>query len=187
MLKLAGYRNKLPSDSPKPQALTSARKNRQRGNSPLDPKEVPLGDPIKEGHAARSFQEVTETEEGIPIPAEMMHKSNISVWRVGGDSMTEDHLLNGDHLILDKLSTPRNGDLVAASVSKSVAVLRRFYHDEHRIRLEDADNSGESLVCEEREVDILGIVVGILRKYRSSSSDDATKCRVGTKRPLGKA
>jgi repressor LexA len=145
-----------------------------------------LGDAINKDHDVRSFQEVTETEEGVPIPTEMMRKSNISVWRVEGGSVTGDHLLNGDHLILDKLSTPRDGDMVAALVRKSVATLRRFYRDGHRIRLEDADPSGESAVFEEKEVDILGVVVGILRKYRSSPSGAATKCRSGTKRSSAK-
>ena len=40
----------------------------------------------------------------IPIPAEMMCKTNIAVLRVERDSMIGDHVLNGDHLILENPS-----------------------------------------------------------------------------------
>jgi repressor LexA len=138
------------------------------GKSSKQPGQSPVGKALQTGPGASPLKEVTETQEVIPIPAEVMHKTNISVLRVEGDSMIGDHVLNGDHLILEELSTPRDGDLVVASLRNGAATLKRFYLDGHRIRLEATDPSGESVVFGKKEVEIRGVLVGILRKYRSS-------------------
>ncbi len=110
--------------------------------------------------------EAVEAQETISIPLDMMRKKNICVMQVKGDSMMGDHLFDGDHLILEKRNTPRDGEMVVALTGNSEAVLRRFYREGHRIRLEPANPSCQAMVFDEKNVTIQGVVVGILRKYR---------------------
>jgi DNA polymerase IV len=133
------------------------------------------------------LEEVTETQHVIPILAEMMRKTNISVFRVERDSMIGDHLLDSDHLILEKLSTPCDGDMVVAMLRNGEATLKRFYRDGRRIRFEAADRSGESIFFEETEVEIRGVVLGIVRKARNSPGPDGTRCRTNRERTSWKA
>ncbi|MGO9118655.1 MAG: LexA family protein [Desulfomonilaceae bacterium] len=111
--------------------------------------------------------EVIEAQSTIPIPADLLRKNNIYVLRVRGDSMIGDHLLDGDHLIVEKLNSAKDGELVLVLTSNSEATLKRFHDDGRRIRMERADASSEAMFHDEKDVAIQGVVVGILRKYRS--------------------
>jgi|GEM_PF-5795491 len=110
--------------------------------------------------------EAGEAPETISIPQEMMCEKNICVLQVKGDSMMGDHLFDGDHLILEKRNTPRDGEMVVVLMGNSRTALRRFYGEGNRIRLEPANPSREAMVFEKNDVTIQGVVVGILRKYR---------------------
>ena len=110
--------------------------------------------------------EVIEAQSTIPIPADLLRKNNIYVLQVRGDSMIGDHLLDGDHLIVEKRNTARDGEMVVALTNKGAATLKRFFREGPWIRLEPADASTEAMLLDEKDVAIQGVVLGILRKYR---------------------
>ena len=110
--------------------------------------------------------EVIEAQSTIPIPSDLLHKNNIYVLRVSGDSIIGDHLLDGDHLIVEKRNLTKDGEMVVALIRNSETTLKRFHRDGGKIRLERADASGEAIFYDEKDVIIQGVVVGILRKYR---------------------
>jgi len=113
-------------------------------------------------------------DETISIPSNVMRKKNIHVLQVSGDSMIADHVIDGDLVIVEKRNTARDGEMVIAFLRNRGAAVKRFYRDGHRIRLEPADPSCEAVFLDENDVAIQGVVVGILRKYRDRSSQDAT-------------
>ena len=80
--------------------------------------------------------------------------------------MIGDHLLGGDHLIVEKRNTARDGEMVVALTNKGAATLKRFFREGPWIRLEPADASTEAMLLDEKDVAIQGVVLGILRKYR---------------------
>jgi len=110
--------------------------------------------------------ETLEGQETIPVLPDLLRKNNIYVLQVNGDSMIGDHVLDGDHLIVEKRNSARDGEMVVALTNKGVATLKRFFREGPRIRLEPADASTEAMLLDEKDVAIQGVVLGILRKYR---------------------
>jgi repressor LexA len=83
--------------------------------------------------------------------------------RVKGESMIEDHIAEGDYVIVKRQTAARDGDIVVARVDGDEATLKRYYRETHRIRLEPA-NSGMKPIFSNR-VDVEGVVVGVIRQY----------------------
>jgi repressor LexA len=83
--------------------------------------------------------------------------------RVTGQSMIEDHIADGDYVVVRRTKTCRDGDIVAALVDGSDATLKRFYREPNRIRLEPANSSMQPIYSD--RVDILGVVIGVIRRY----------------------
>jgi len=82
--------------------------------------------------------------------------------KVKGDSMIEDHISEGDFVIVNKQSSARNGEIVVALVDNQEATLKRFFKEANRIRLEPANSSMKPIYT--NDVDILGVVVGVIRR-----------------------
>lgn len=82
--------------------------------------------------------------------------------KVKGDSMIEDHISEGDFVIVNKQSSARDGEIVVALVDGQEATLKRFFKEANRIRLEPANSSMKPIYT--NDVDILGVVVGVIRR-----------------------
>ena len=108
--------------------------------------------------------EAVADNETIPLPWSS-GESNLYVLRVKGDSMIEDHIRDGDYVIVEGRQTAQNGETVVALLEGENATLKRFYREEDRIRLQPANPSMEPIFVKEGELRIQGVVVGVLRKY----------------------
>lgn len=84
--------------------------------------------------------------------------------RVKGESMIEDHIADGDYVVIKPQSTARNGEIVVALLSEGEATLKRFYREHDRIRLQPANSSMEPIWVQ--DVVIQGRVVAVLRPVR---------------------
>jgi repressor LexA len=82
--------------------------------------------------------------------------------KVKGDSMIEDHISEGDFVIVNKQSSCRDGEIVVALVDGNDATLKRFYKERDRVRLEPANSKMKPIYA--NNVDILGVVVGVIRR-----------------------
>ena len=82
--------------------------------------------------------------------------------KVKGDSMIEDHISEGDFVIVNKQSSCRDGEIVVALVDGQEATLKRFYKERDRVRLEPANSNMKPIYA--NNVDILGVVVGVIRR-----------------------
>jgi repressor LexA len=123
--------------------------------------EVPLA-----GRIAAGFPiEAVEDRETISIPVDLLGRNETFVLRVTGDSMRDDHVLDGDYVIVDKRDSAIDGDMVVALIRGSEATLKRFHRDRNLIRLEPANPSFPIQVYDDKDVTVQGVVVGILRKY----------------------
>ena len=84
--------------------------------------------------------------------------------RVRGESMIDECIADGDHVIVRKQSTCADGDLVVARIGDD-ATLKRFYREpqKRRIRLQPANAGMKPIFCKADDVKIEGIVVGVIR------------------------
>jgi repressor LexA len=76
--------------------------------------------------------------------------------------MIEDHIDDGDMVVIEQSKTARNGEIVVAIVDDDEATLKRFYREGGRVRLQPA-NSSLSPIYPDR-VEIRGIVRGVIRQ-----------------------
>jgi repressor LexA len=93
-------------------------------------------------------------------------RGNLFVLRVKGDSMIDDHICNGDYILVEGTQTAENGDIVVALIDGTDATLKRFFRESNsKVRLQPANAQMDPIVVAARDVKIQGRVVGVLRKY----------------------
>jgi repressor LexA len=84
--------------------------------------------------------------------------------RVQGQSMIENHIEDGDFVVIRKQESAHNGERVVAMIDDEVT-LKKYYREKNRIRLEPANETmGPIFVDEDDDVRILGVLVGVVRK-----------------------
>lgn len=86
---------------------------------------------------------------------------------VRGDSMIEDHICDGDLILLERTTEVRDGDIVVALVAGMETTLKRFYRESsgNKVRLQPANASMEPIFLLARDVQIQGRLMAVLRKY----------------------
>lgn len=93
-------------------------------------------------------------------------RGSLFVLRVKGDSMIEDHICNGDYILVEGAQTADNGEIVVALIEGTDATLKRLFCEPNgKIRLQPANAQMDPLILPARDVKIQGRVVGVLRKY----------------------
>jgi len=93
-------------------------------------------------------------------------RGNLFVLRVKGDSMIDDHICNGDYILVEGAQTADNGDIVVALIEGTDATLKRFFREPNgKVRLQPANAQMDPILVTARDVKIQGRVVGVLRKY----------------------
>ncbi len=112
--------------------------------------------------AAGSPVLAVEQEERIDFAPLFEDESHFCL-KVKGDSMIEDHIADGDYVIIRKAESCRNGEIVVALVDGSEATLKRFYKEDGRFRLEPANSTMKPIYSD--NVDILGVLIGVIRRY----------------------
>jgi repressor LexA len=83
--------------------------------------------------------------------------------RVSGNSMIDEHIADGDYVVIHRQKNARDGQIVAVRDDDGEATLKKFYKERARVRLEPANKSMKPIFRD--RVDILGVLVGVVRKY----------------------
>ena len=98
----------------------------------------------------------------FPLLADDMPSGEAFMLKVKGESMINVGIYDGDHIIVHKQNTARNGDLVVALVDDS-ATVKTFYKEKGHFRLQPENDTMEPIIV--NEVEILGTVAGLYRRY----------------------
>jgi len=86
---------------------------------------------------------------------------------VSGDSMIEDHICDGDLILLERAGEARDGDIVVALVAGSETTLKRLYREPGgMIRLQPANSAMRPILAPASDVRIQGRLLAVLRKYK---------------------
>ncbi|MBN1594877.1 transcriptional repressor LexA [candidate division FCPU426 bacterium] len=115
--------------------------------------------------AAGSPIEALEQPESMVLPEDMLGRGETFVLRVKGDSMIEDHILDGDHIIVEKRQSAQNGEIIVALIENE-ATVKRFYREAGRVRLQPANAALRPIYVEEGDLRIQGVVIGVLRRMQ---------------------
>jgi repressor LexA len=107
-----------------------------------------------------------EAREMLTVPARLVrrHARNRSfALYVRGDSMTGDHIDDGDLVVIEARPSAENGDTVVARIEGYQVTLKRFYREPGGIRLQPANDAMAPLMFDRNDVEILGVVSGVVR------------------------
>ena len=84
--------------------------------------------------------------------------------QVRGQSMIEDHIDDGDYVVIREQTDAANGERVVAMIDGEVT-LKRFYKGRDHVRLEPANGSMKPIIVPaDEEPQVLGVLVGVIRK-----------------------
>jgi repressor LexA len=109
--------------------------------------------------------EAVEEKETISL-GDFVRSQNVYVLQVKGDSMKDDHILNGDYVVVEQTQVANNGEIVVALVGGDEATLKRFYREAPgKIRLQPANAALQPIFVPAQDVKVQGKVIGVLRKY----------------------
>lgn len=120
--------------------------------------EVPLEGSIAAGEPIEAIR----TSETITIPRDMMGP-NVFALKVRGDSMIDEGILDGDYVIIEQLTTPKNGDIVVALLDGENVTLKKYFREKDHVRLQPAN--GRYKPIRTNKVSVQGKVKGVIRRF----------------------
>jgi len=116
--------------------------------------------------AAGSPIEAISDDETIAVPEDLLGREETFVLRVEGDSMVDEHIADGDYVIVERRETARDGERVIALIDGESATLKTFRtENDGTIRLEPANPNHRPQRYASDRVRIQGVAIGVLRKY----------------------
>lgn len=130
----------------------------QLPDRPAETVEVPLLGWISAGRPVA----VNDDDRSVAIPRNMVRKNTYAL-RVRGHSMVDDNIQDGDIVVIEKRETAENGQSVVAMIDGEQVTLKKFYVERDGIRLQPANPDMKPIHLRNEEVQILGIVTGVIR------------------------
>ena len=122
--------------------------------------------PLLGNIAAGSPIEAVENREEIDLETMFSAKAGVYVLRVRGESMIEDHLCDGDYVVIERRENAKSGEQVVALLDTGEATLKRFYKESGgRVRLQPANKNHQPRIVDADKCRIQGVVIGVLRSY----------------------
>ena len=115
--------------------------------------------------AGLPIEAIQDTEE-IMIPEDMLGRRRTYALEVQGDSMIDEGIHNGDHVVIEERGSAENGETVIALLPGGEVTLKRYFREGKIIRLQPANDSLRPMMIPEEDLRIQGVVIGVLRRYR---------------------
>jgi repressor LexA len=124
-------------------------------------RDVPLAGLIAAGEPI----EAVRGNELVAVPEDMIGRREVYVLKVRGESMIDEQVRDGDYVIVENRTDPKNGEMVVALLNGENVTLKKFYREKSQIRLQPAHPTMKPILVRDDELAIQGVVVGVMRKY----------------------
>ncbi len=109
--------------------------------------------------------EAVENPETISVPTDFLGKNKTYVLKVTGDSMIDEQIKDGDYVIVEEKNSAKNGETVVALIENNEVTIKKFYRKKNKIHLIPANVNMKAMLIDEKNVQIQGVVIGLMRKY----------------------
>ena len=127
--------------------------------------------------AAAGVRPLAGGEDGAPAAfAHFRGMEGFCLLAVCGEAMIDEHILDGDSLLVEKTGQARggkleedkiaDGELVVAAIDGGEPALARFYREDGRVRLQPANKAMQPATAAPERVRILGRVMAVHRRFR---------------------
>lgn len=105
--------------------------------------------------------------ETISVPNDLIpRRGSCYALKVRGQSMIDDHIDDGDYVVVHNRQTAENGQMVIALVHGTSATVKRLYRESDGwIRLQPANDRMQPLRVHEDDLLVQGVVVGVIRRF----------------------
>ncbi len=127
------------------------------------PDESATAFPLRGYIAAGAPIEAIDNKDALELSELFPGKPSIYLLRVRGESMIDEHIREGDYVVVDGRREWRDGETVVALLENGEATLKKIYREKGRIRLQPANPDFRPIYVD--KLDVQGVVVGVLRKY----------------------
>lgn len=111
--------------------------------------------------------EAVQDSETLTVPPDMVRRNRRNyVLKVQGNSMIDESIRDGDYIVVSAQDTADDGQMVVALVRGEAATVKKLYREgAGRVRLQPANPTMEPIIEDAADVQIQGVVVGVIRKY----------------------
>ncbi|MFH1852109.1 MAG: transcriptional repressor LexA [Candidatus Neomarinimicrobiota bacterium] len=109
--------------------------------------------------------EAIEAPEEVLIPDGFFPGQRHFALKVLGDSMIDQHIADGDYVIVDNSKQPTDGETVVAIVDNQEATIKILHRTATQVELHPANKAMSPLVYAHDRISFNGVVVGVIRKY----------------------
>jgi repressor LexA len=117
--------------------------------------------------AAGAPIEAVPVPESLAVPSDLLPgRASCFVLQVRGDSMIDEHIDDGDYVIVEARETAADGQIVVALVDGENVTVKKLFHEGESVRLQPANPRLEPLIVPAERVKVQGIVIGLMRRYR---------------------
>jgi repressor LexA len=167
-LKSRAMRPVLPDGSGE---LIAMRRDLARGTGDVqtiadadDMTEIPILGRVAAGQPILAVENVSDT---VKVDRVLIgnHREVFGL-RIVGESMIDDGIFDGDYVFVKKTPSAHAGDIVVAMI-EGEATVKRYFPEGDRIRFQPANQNMQPIIVRRadfKNVDIIGIVVGVYRK-----------------------
>ena len=108
--------------------------------------------------------EAVENAEMISVPHSFLAKGASYALRVQGESMIEAGILHGDIAIIKHQTQAQNGQIVVAVMNEDTT-LKTYIRKNRQIELHPANRAFSPIILDEKDCEIRGVLIGLLRHY----------------------
>jgi repressor LexA len=135
-----------------------------RGMFRRQPKPADIALPLLGRIAAGQPIEAVENPETLSL-GDITRSKDVFVLQVKGESMKDEHIVDGDYVLVEKAESARDGEIVVALVEGTDATLKRLFREGSNIRLQPSNAAMKPIIVPAKSVQVQGRVIGVLRKY----------------------
>ena len=101
-------------------------------------------------------------QESIEVPSKLVRKNTYAL-RVRGNSMVDANILDGDVVVIEQSQIAENGEKVVVRINQKEVTLKTLRLDQDGVKLIPANSSMSPIVLNNADVEVLGIVRGVIR------------------------
>jgi repressor LexA len=138
--------------------------NRKRALELVDPGPAAMVLPLLGRVAAGRPIEAIRNPETVEVPETLLRGEDNFALRVVGDSMVDDGIRDGDIVIVKRQRDARNGQTIVALIGDD-ATIKQYHRRGLQIELRPANPRMRPILVEEGDLQIQGIVIGLIRKF----------------------
>jgi len=113
--------------------------------------------------AGRPIEAIAHPET-VEVPEMLLRGEDNFALRVVGDSMVDEGIRDGDIVIVKRQRDAENGQTVVALIGDD-ATIKQYYRRGTRVELRPANARVSSIIVDEGDLQVQGIVVGLIRKF----------------------